>query len=73
MSPANLNSPDADRHRRASGSRRARCDARKRSGAKRAIMLQVSAPFHCALLKPAEERLGRNSMHVRLPICKFPL
>ena len=30
----------------------------KESGAKRAIMLQVSAPFHCALLKPAEERLG---------------
>jgi [acyl-carrier-protein] S-malonyltransferase len=30
----------------------------KESGAKRAVMLQVSAPFHCALLKPAEERLG---------------
>ena len=30
----------------------------KESGAKRAIMLQVSAPFHCTLLKPAEERLG---------------
>ena len=30
----------------------------KESGARRAIMLQVSAPFHCALLKPAEERLG---------------
>src|SRR5687767_12687976 len=30
----------------------------KESGAKRAIMLQVSAPFHCSLLKPAEERLG---------------
>jgi [acyl-carrier-protein] S-malonyltransferase len=30
----------------------------KEAGAKRAILLQVSAPFHCALLKPAEERLG---------------
>jgi [acyl-carrier-protein] S-malonyltransferase len=30
----------------------------KESGAKRAILLQVSAPFHCSLLKPAEERLG---------------
>ena len=30
----------------------------KESGAKRAIMLQVSAPFHCTLLKPAEDRLG---------------
>jgi len=30
----------------------------KEAGAKRAILLQVSAPFHCELLKPAEERLG---------------
>jgi [acyl-carrier-protein] S-malonyltransferase len=29
----------------------------KALGAKRAIPLQVSAPFHCALMKPAEERL----------------
>jgi [acyl-carrier-protein] S-malonyltransferase len=30
----------------------------KESGARRAIMLQVSAPFHCSLLEPAEKRLG---------------
>ena len=30
----------------------------KALGAKRAIALQVSAPFHCALMKPAEERLA---------------
>jgi [acyl-carrier-protein] S-malonyltransferase len=30
----------------------------KALGAKRAIPLQVSAPFHCALMKPAEERLA---------------
>jgi [acyl-carrier-protein] S-malonyltransferase len=29
----------------------------KALGAKRAIPLQVSAPFHCALMRPAEERL----------------
>jgi [acyl-carrier-protein] S-malonyltransferase len=27
-------------------------------GAKRALMLPVSAPFHCALMKPAEDRLA---------------
>ena len=30
----------------------------KALGAKRAIPLAVSAPFHCALMKPAEERLA---------------
>jgi [acyl-carrier-protein] S-malonyltransferase len=30
----------------------------KRLGARRAIPLPVSAPFHCALMKPAEERLA---------------
>jgi [acyl-carrier-protein] S-malonyltransferase len=30
----------------------------KEAGAKRAILLQVSAPFHCSLLMPAEERLS---------------
>jgi len=30
----------------------------KERGAKRAIKLNVSAPFHCALMKPAEERLA---------------
>jgi [acyl-carrier-protein] S-malonyltransferase len=30
----------------------------KERGAKRAVLLQVSAPFHCALLQPAEARLG---------------
>jgi [acyl-carrier-protein] S-malonyltransferase len=30
----------------------------KRLGAKRAIALPVSAPFHCALMQPAEDRLA---------------
>jgi [acyl-carrier-protein] S-malonyltransferase len=29
----------------------------KAAGAKRAVPLPVSAPFHCALMKPAQERL----------------
>ena len=29
----------------------------KEAGARKAVLLQVSAPFHCALMKPAQERL----------------
>src|SRR6187399_53078 len=42
----------------------------KGKGAKRAMMLQVSAPFHCALMQPAadamEEALGKTD--VKIPI-----
>lgn len=33
-------------------------DAAKARGARRVVPLAVSAPFHCALMKPAEERLA---------------
>ena len=29
-------------------------------GAKRAVMLQVSAPFHCSLMRPAQDRLAKD-------------
>jgi [acyl-carrier-protein] S-malonyltransferase len=58
VSPANVNSPGqvviaghAGAVRRASE----RCLA---AGAKRAVPLPVSAPFHCALMLPAQERLA---------------
>ena len=58
VSPANLNAPGQiviAGHTAAV----ARASARaKELGAKRAIPLAVSAPFHCALMKPAEDRLA---------------
>ncbi len=60
VSAANINSPgqiviagDAAAVGRA-------VEAAKRRGAKRAMMLNVSAPFHCALMKPAAKRLARD-------------
>lgn len=38
----------------------------KTKGAKRAMLLPVSAPFHCALMKPAAERLRERLAHVEL-------
>src|SRR5580765_3342024 len=35
-------------------------------GAKRAIMLSVSAPFHCSLMKPAQDRLSADLRSVTL-------
>src|SRR5229473_2113958 len=34
-------------------------------GAKRAIMLSVSAPFHCSLMKPAQDRLAADLQKLR--------
>ena len=38
--------------------------AAKTRGAKRAVMLPVSAPFHSSLLKPAAERLGERMQEI---------
>jgi len=57
VSAANLNSPEQvviAGHAAAVG--RA-VELAKAAGARRAILLPVSAPFHCALMKPAQERL----------------
>jgi [acyl-carrier-protein] S-malonyltransferase len=32
----------------------------KQAGAKRAVMLPVSAPFHCALMQPAQDALAND-------------
>jgi [acyl-carrier-protein] S-malonyltransferase len=57
---ANLNSPDQTV---ISGSKAAverAAELAKQRGAKRAIMLPVSAPFHCALMQTAQDRLAND-------------
>jgi [acyl-carrier-protein] S-malonyltransferase len=60
VSPANINSPGQvviAGHAAAVDRAAEACKAR---GAKRAVKLPVSAPFHCALMKPAQDRLARD-------------
>jgi [acyl-carrier-protein] S-malonyltransferase len=45
----------------------------KELGAKRVIPLQVSAPFHCALMKPAEERLAPELRALRVQRPQVPV
>jgi [acyl-carrier-protein] S-malonyltransferase len=42
-------------------------------GAKRAIMLSVSAPFHCALMKPAQDRLAADLATLTLQTPSVPV
>ena len=45
----------------------------KGQGAKRAVMLPVSAPFHCELMEPAAEAMAEALSHVDLKEPRVPL
>jgi [acyl-carrier-protein] S-malonyltransferase len=49
------------------------CAALKAKGAKRAVPLAVSAPFHCALMQPAADRLGAELARVEFAAPEVPV
>jgi [acyl-carrier-protein] S-malonyltransferase len=49
------------------------CEALKAKGAKRALMLSVSAPFHSSLMKPAAERLKLRLADVTFAPAAIPV
>ena len=52
----------------------ARAGARARElGAKRVVPLSVSAPFHCALMKPAEDRLAPELRAIQTQTPRVPI
>ena len=60
VAPANLNSPAQAVIAGHAGAVERAVELAKEAGARKAVLLQVSAPFHCALMKPAQERLSAD-------------
>ena len=72
-SAANLNSPEQTV---ISGSKAAverTVELAKSRGAKKTVMLAVSAPFHCALMQPAQDRLAADLQKLTFRAMQFPL
>ncbi len=70
---ANLNSPEQiviSGHTKAVERATQLANAR---GAKKAVMLQVSAPFHCSLMKPAQERLAKDVQELEFSKPSIPV
>ena len=59
VAAANLNSPNQTVISGALAAVEKACVLAKAKGARRALMLPVSAPFHCALMQPAQEEVAR--------------
>ena len=60
VSPANINSPDQIVISGNKGAVERAAELAKQRGAKKTVMLPVSAPFHCALMQPAQDRLAED-------------
>jgi [acyl-carrier-protein] S-malonyltransferase len=73
VSPANLNSPEQIVISGAAGAVKRAVEIASQSGAKRAVILPVSAPFHCALMEPAQKRLEPDLRGATFGDLRFPL
>jgi [acyl-carrier-protein] S-malonyltransferase len=73
VSPANINSPDQIVISGATAAVMCAAEIAKERGAKRAIMLPVSAPFHCALMQPAQERLAKDLQEIEFSNAEVPV
>jgi [acyl-carrier-protein] S-malonyltransferase len=59
VSPANFNTPDQTVISGAKAAVERATELVKARGARKVVMLAVSAPFHCALMQPAQEEVSR--------------
>jgi [acyl-carrier-protein] S-malonyltransferase len=72
-SPANINSPAQIVIAGEAGAIDRAIELLKERGAKRAIKLNVSAPFHCEMMKPAQERLAADLANISFKDLAMPL
>lgn len=72
-SPANINSPSQIVIAGNAAAIDQAIEKLKERGAKRAIKLNVSAPFHCALMYAAQEKLARDLQKVNFKDLKLPV
>jgi [acyl-carrier-protein] S-malonyltransferase len=73
VTAANFNSPDQVVIAGHAGAVQRAADAAKAAGAKRAVMLPVSAPFHCPLMKPAQDSMKSEFDKVEFGDLRVPL
>ena len=73
VSPANFNSPWQIVISGHAGAVSRAVDYAMERDAKKAVMLAVSAPFHCSLMKPAAEKLGEVLKDVPVSDLKTPV
>jgi [acyl-carrier-protein] S-malonyltransferase len=73
VEPANFNSPEQTVISGAAAAVERAIALAKERGAKRAVLLQVSAPFHCSLMQPAQDGLAPILQEIQLSAAKMPV
>jgi [acyl-carrier-protein] S-malonyltransferase len=73
VSAANLNSPEQTVISGAVAGVEKAAALAKEAGAKKVVMLAVSAPFHCALMQPAQDRLAEDLRQLSFSVPSVPV
>jgi [acyl-carrier-protein] S-malonyltransferase len=73
VQPANLNSPEQTVISGATAAVERAVALANERGAKRAVLLQVSAPFHCSLMQPAQDGLSPILQEIPFSAAKIPV
>jgi [acyl-carrier-protein] S-malonyltransferase len=73
VQPANLNSTEQTVISGATAAVERAVALAKERGAKRAVLLQVSAPFHCSLMQPAQDGLSPILQEIPFSAAKIPV